>query len=171
MDGFKGRPAASNYNREKAVEYAHKWAMKRNPGYLDFEKYGGDCTNFASQVIYAGSGMMNYTPVHGWYYFNSRNRSPAWTDVDILYNFLIKNKGRGPYAEEVDVKDVRPGDITQLSFSGGGDYNHSPIIVQTGIIPKEDNILIASHTVDRDYYPLTSYNWVDIRFIHIIEAR
>ena len=56
------------YNRERAVEYAHKWAFSRNPRYYDFQNIGGDCTNFASQVIYAGCGEMNYTPTFGWYY-------------------------------------------------------------------------------------------------------
>ena len=50
------------YNRENAVAYAKKWAYGRNPKYYDFSDLGGDCTNFASQCIYAGSGIMNYTP-------------------------------------------------------------------------------------------------------------
>ena len=41
------------YNREEAVSYARKWALGRNPAYFDFQKLGGDCTNFASQCIYA----------------------------------------------------------------------------------------------------------------------
>ena len=40
------------YDRNRAVEYAHKWAYGRNPAYYDFEYLGGDCTNFASEVIY-----------------------------------------------------------------------------------------------------------------------
>ena len=50
------------YNRANAVAYAKKWAYGRNPKYYDFSDLGGDCTNFASQCIYAGSGVMNYTP-------------------------------------------------------------------------------------------------------------
>ena len=56
------------YNRANAVAYAKKWAYGRNPKYYDFSDLGGDCTNFASQCIYAGSGVMNYTPTYGWYY-------------------------------------------------------------------------------------------------------
>ncbi|MBP3352092.1 MAG: amidase domain-containing protein [Lachnospiraceae bacterium] len=48
------------YNRTAAVYYARKWALGRNPAYYDFEEVGGDCTNFASQCIYAGAGVMNY---------------------------------------------------------------------------------------------------------------
>ncbi len=159
------------YNRDKAVQYAHRWAKGRNPAYLDFENLGGDCTNFASQCIYTGSGVMNYVPTHGWYYISSYNRTPSWTGVNYLYNFIVENNGAGPYAEIVDVKDARPGDIAQLSFSGGGFFNHSPVIIQTGSVPDINNILVAAHTDDVDYYPLTGYDWVDIRFIHILGVR
>lgn len=36
------------YDRNKAVDYANKWAMSRNPRYLDFHGLGGDCTNVKS---------------------------------------------------------------------------------------------------------------------------
>ena len=61
------------YNRANAVAYAKKWAYGRNPKYYDFSDLGGDCTNFASQCIYAGSGVMNYTPTYGWYYISVNN--------------------------------------------------------------------------------------------------
>ena len=41
------------YDRAAAVRYAHLWAYGRNPRYYDYESIGGDCTNFASQCIYA----------------------------------------------------------------------------------------------------------------------
>jgi len=156
-----------DYNRDKAVEYAHKWAFKRNPRYYDFSNLGGDCTNFASQVIYAGSHTMNYHPVNGWYYINADNRSPSWTGVDFLYNFLINNTTRGPFGEQTDVKDIQPGDIVQLSFHLPNKFDHSPVVVKTGPVPDISNIEIAAHSIDRDYYPLKEYNWKYIRFIHI----
>lgn len=159
------------YDREKAVEYAHKWAYDRNPAYFDFENVGGDCTNFASQVLYAGSGVMNYTSTYGWHYRSSNDRTASWTGVNFLYKFLANNQGAGPFAQTVEVSAVKPGDIVQLSFEGGNVFNHSPVIVQTGAVPAVDNILIAAHTYDRDYYPLTNYVWKDIRFLHIIGVR
>ena len=41
------------YDRRAAVLYAHRWAYGRNPAFYDYEHLGGDCTNFASQCIYA----------------------------------------------------------------------------------------------------------------------
>ena len=83
------------YDREAAVAYAHEWAYRRNPKYLDFENIGGDCTNFASQCLYAGSGVQNYTPVYGWYYISPSRRSASWTGVQYFYNFLTGNQGIG----------------------------------------------------------------------------
>ena len=50
------------YNRRAAGASAHKWAYGRNPAFYDFSEIGGDCTNFASQCLYAGTGIMNFTP-------------------------------------------------------------------------------------------------------------
>jgi hypothetical protein len=155
------------YDRNKAVQYAHKWAYSRNPAFYDFESIGGDCTNFASQCIYAGSGVMNYTPNYGWFYISSFNRTPSWTGVNFLYDFIANNTGSGPFAEIVDISKAVPGDIIQLSFEGGGFFNHSPVVVQAGNPATVDNILVAAHTDDVDYYPLTGYTWVDLRVIHI----
>ena len=54
------------YDRRAAVAYARKWAFTRNPEYYDFNGIGGDCTNFASQCVFAGAGFMNRTPTFGW---------------------------------------------------------------------------------------------------------
>ena len=78
------------YDRAAAVRYAHIWAYGRNPRYYDYESIGGDCTNFASQCIYAGAGVMNDTPTFGWYYINANDKAPAWTGVEYLYNFLTR---------------------------------------------------------------------------------
>ena len=43
------------YRRLNAVLYAHRWAYGRDPQFYNYEAIGGDCTNFASQCIYAGT--------------------------------------------------------------------------------------------------------------------
>lgn len=109
------------YDRAAAVRYAHIWAYGRNPRYYDYESIGGDCTNFASQCIYAGAGVMNDTPTFGWYYINANDKAPAWTGVEYLYNFLTRRTpSAGPFAGEVPPERIRPGDIVQLSFDGAG---------------------------------------------------
>lgn len=154
------------YDRASAVSYAHQWAFGRNPRYYDFERIGGDCTNFTSQVLYAGSGVMNPTRTFGWYYYSLNNRAPAWTSVEALYRFLIKNKGVGPVTVDTDISQVQPGDIVQISFHGTG-FDHSPVIVSVGENPSPENILIAAHSYDSDNRPLNTYTYEVLRFLHI----
>lgn len=153
------------YNRSAAVEYARKWALGRNPAYYDFQELGGDCTNFASQCIYAGAGVMNYTPVTGWYYNSASDRSAAWTGVEYLYKFLVNNRSVGPYAHVVPQRQAQPGDIVQLGHLNGAFY-HSPVI--TAVTPV---ILVAAHTYDALDRPLSSYSFEAARFIHIDGVR
>lgn len=154
----------SNYNRQKVLNYAHRWALSRNPEYYDFDKIGGDCTNFVSQSIYAGSGKMNYEKLFGWYYMDINTRSPSWTGVSFLYKFLVNNTSSGPYGLEVDEDGVMPGDIVQLDFGAG--YAHSLLIVS-----KTDCVRVATHTFDCDNKPLTEYDYDNARFIHIEGVR
>lgn len=153
------------YDREAAVAYARKWALGRNPAYYDFEDIGGDCTNFASQCIYAGAGQMNFTPVTGWFYNSVSNRSAAWTGVEYLYRFLTTNRSVGPYAHTVPRHLAMPGDIVQLG-TATGDFYHSPVIVAVSPV-----ILVCAHTYDALDRPLSSYKYENIRFLHIDGVR
>ena len=155
-----------NYNREAAVAYARKWAFGRNPKYYDFSKLGGDCTNFASQCIYAGAGIMNYTPTFGWFYKSVNDRTPSWTGVEYLYNFLVNNDGPGPFAEEVPLDKLDIGDIVQLG-KATGDFYHSPVVVGFS----RGRILVAAHSYDVYNKPLNSYSFGQARGIHILGVR
>ena len=88
---------ATVYDRGKAVAYAKRWAFSRNPDFLDFQGLGGDCSNFVSQCLFAGCGVMNYTPTYGWYYIDSNRRTASWTGVSYLYSFLVSNRGSVSY--------------------------------------------------------------------------
>ncbi|WP_352399192.1 amidase domain-containing protein [Anaerotignum sp.] len=154
------------YDREKAVSYAHQWAYGRNPQFYNFDLLGGDCTNFVSQAVYAGAGVMNPKPTFGWYYYSLNNRAPAWTGVEFLYKFLVKNLGVGPVGVETDMTQVAPGDIIQLASEGMA-YTHSTVIVSVGASPSPANILVAAHTLDTDNRPLDTYEYVNVRYLHI----
>lgn len=155
------------YDRDKAVAYAHEWAFKRNPRYLNFAGIGGDCTNFISQCLYAGGAPMSYTQTFGWYYRTPGDRAPAWTGVEYLYNFLIGNKKMGPYATSVKAPYIHPGDIIQLAFNPGR-FTHSLLVVDV-INPMLtlDHILTATHSNDSDNRPLSTYTFAAIRYLSI----
>ncbi|MDY3031919.1 MAG: amidase domain-containing protein [Clostridia bacterium] len=155
------------YDRDAAVAYAREWAYSRNPEYYDFSEIGGNCTNFASQCIFAGSGVMNYTPTYGWYYISVNDRSPSWTGVEELYRFLTTNRGPGPQGEVVKLPEIQKGDVIQLKFSLGGDrFDHTPVVTDAGD-GTADTILVAANSRDVDCRPLSTYNYTALRPIHI----
>lgn len=155
------------YDREAAVLYAHQWAYGRNPLFYDYERLGGDCTNFVSQCIDAGGGVMNYTPTYGWYYIDANRKAPGWTGVPYLYNFLTRDRPSvGPVGKPCALTELLPGDLVQLSFNGET-YQHSPIVVAVGHPIAPENILVAAHTYDTDHRPLSTYPYRKIRCLHI----
>lgn len=109
---------------------------------------------------------MNYTPDVGWFYISLNKRSAAWSGVPYLYNFITKNSQKGPYGKEVPISLVEAGDIIQLKFDGSV-FGHSLFVVETGKAKTPQNILVATHTFDADYRPLSSYLYKEHRFIHI----
>jgi len=150
------------YDRDAAVRYAATWALRRNPLYLNFDALGGDCTNFASQCLYAGTGEMNFTPVYGWYYQNGYKRTASWTGVQYLYRFLVQNTGPGPRARIVTAAEMAPGDLVQLGRATGVFY-HSPIVVSVS----GGQIFIAAHSEDCWMRNLSDYTYDQARFLKI----
>ena len=165
--------AQKPYDRARAVTYAETWALDRNPLFLNFAGRGGDCTNFTSQCLLAGSCTMDFTPDFGWYYRNVNDRAPAWTSVAFFYDFITgnpafaaENGGIGPFGREVRAREIELGDFIQLA-NEEGEYYHTLII--TGFEPND--ILVCAHTDDSLNRPLSSYNYASLRLIHIDGVR
>lgn len=159
------------YDRAAAVAYAHKWAYGRNPEYYNYDEIGGDCTNFASQCLYQGVGIMNYTPTYGWYYIDPNQKAPAWSGVQYFYNFMTRSEVTpGPVGVQVGLEMILPGDFVQLRFPDADGFGHTPIVVETGFPPTPENTLVAAHSNDADWRPLSSYTYQEARFLHMIGA-
>lgn len=159
------------YDRFAAVAYALKWAYGRNPRFFDFQDIGGDCTNFVSQCLYAGCGIMNFSGFEdGWYYINGNDRSASWTGVQYLRRFLLTNKGTGVYGESCPLERVEPGDVIQLR-NGNGVLYHSLFVSYIKQPVIAENIFICAHTVDARDRRLSTYNYSATEPIHILGAR
>ena len=124
------------YFRERAVTYARRWALSRNPLFADFTGKGGDCTNFVSQCVLAGCCTENFTPTFGWYYISLDNRAPAFSGVEYFYNFMTGYGGYppnltrvGPLGIEVGRGRVEPGDVVQL-YDRGDDFYHTLLVIR-----------------------------------------
>lgn len=156
------------YLNRRAVAYARRWALSRNPLFVDFTGQGGNCTNFVSQCVLAGSCVMDLTPTFGWYYISSTDRAPAWTSVDYFHDFMTgaeafssQNRGVGPFAVLVPRRLAVPGDVIQLCDEEG-DWYHSLIISALD----RGEIYVCAQSDDALDRPLSSYQYAKARFLH-----
>lgn len=58
-----------DYDRQSALEYAEKWIGVRSPDWPAYDIYGGNCNNFASQVLLAGGIPMDTAGNAQWKWF------------------------------------------------------------------------------------------------------
>lgn len=179
------------YDRDKAAAYADKYCgaawgssnnFKYNKKYMDFNGAGGDCTNFASQVLgdkEAGGIPMDYTWRCEYSRWGNSQGTSAWVNADGLKNYLIySGKGsvikRGTFKElTAPLPDFPTGTVGKLQLADLVCYEKKGNIDHFGVVTSWDSHgypLINSHTTDRYHVPW-DLGWGDnkIRFflIHI----
>lgn len=155
-----------SYNRENAVAYARKYAFSQNSFFGNFAGIGGNCTNFVSQSIYAGSCEMNYRPTFGWYFISLDDRSPSWTGVEYFYNFITQNMDVGPFGRVATADEMEIGDVIQLGRNEEGYYHTLLVVGFDG-----EDILVAAQTDNAYARPLSTYDYDYSRFIKILGVR
>ncbi|HEY8498434.1 MAG TPA: amidase domain-containing protein [Limnochordales bacterium] len=154
------------YDRQAAAAYARTycggaWGCgnggRYNPAYRDYTDIGGDCTNFASQVLHAGG-----LPMDGTWYYRRGGGSRAWVQTTGLLDYLLGSGrarllARGRYADVVKptdrfpqgaVKALRPGDLIG--------YQEQGRIVHFAVVTGQDfrgYVVVNSHTADRNAVP------------------
>lgn len=105
-----------------------------NSAYYNFTGRGGDCTNYASQILRAGgapfksSSSSSITGSNYWYYRSINERSSSWAGVNELRTFLVNNSSQGPvgyFSSTFGALDT--GSIIQLK-NDRGRYYHSVVV-------------------------------------------
>ena len=176
-DNIPTKSCDNLYDREAALSYAKEYATTKNPEWMNYADIGGNCQNYASQVIYAGGIPMDIRGSYQWKHYSSevdtssqrRGRSTSWTGVTYFYEYAKNNEGFGLCS----IVDINPfyaeaGDIGQVGYDNN--YRHTVVVV--GNIKDKDNnvtdLLINSNSVDLVNYPLSGYIYPYKRIIKIL---
>lgn len=94
-------------------------------------------------------------------------RAPAWTGVQYLWNFLTRTRQSvGPVGEACALEDLQPGDLVQLSFDGTT-FGHTPFVIAVEQPVSTKTVLVAAHTQDADFRPLSTYAYRNLRCLRI----
>lgn len=145
--------------RKKAAEYAatycgaaseEKYGFKYNKKYRNYNSQGGDCANFASQVLFEGG---KFRKNHMWNY-NGNGATRAWLNADGFKSYML-HSGRasliayGNYEKVYKASyKLLPGDF--VAYEKKGDITH--ISVVTGVDSKGYS-LVTCHNADRNNVP------------------
>lgn len=145
--------------RIDAVEYAKKfcgaatdeeYGFKYNKAYRDFNPEGGDCANFASQILHEGGKFKENC---AWTYDNG-SPSASWVNADKFTNYML-NSGRASVIAKGSYEKVYkssfkllPGDF--VAYEKKGDITH--ISTVTGADSKGYS-LVTCHNTDRNDVP------------------
>ena len=78
--------ARAAYSPSKVTAYTDRYWNSHNSAYPNFENMGGDCANFASQIMYEGGGFKKNNT---WNYCN-KNATKAWVNAQSFKNYLIR---------------------------------------------------------------------------------
>lgn len=165
------------YDRTKALNYAKKYVTSRNGEWSNYSEYGGNCQNFASQVVYNGGVPMDLQGDAIWKYYGDTlsetkskiGRSTSWTGVTFFYDYAKANKGYGLCAE-VDINPfyAEAGDIGQVGYNNI--YKHTVVII--GNVKNNNgkitDLLINSNSINLENYPLSGYVYPNKRVIKIL---
>ena len=145
--------------QQKAIDYAHRYCgvsteeeyeFKFNREYKNFNPDGGDCANFASQIMYESGRFKKNSK---WNY-NNRDGTKAWVNAQGFKNYIL-NSGRGSlickgsYEETYkESYNLRPGDF--VAYEKGGRITHVSTV--TGMDSK-GYPLVTCHNTDRLLVP------------------
>ncbi|AOT71251.1 amidase domain-containing protein [Geosporobacter ferrireducens] len=149
-------PAPLLERRANAIAYAdqHVGAAKEsdfgyNKKYKNYNPYGGDCANYASQILHEGG---KFRKTSTWNY--EKGGSKAWVNAEAFKNYMLYS-GRASLVANGTYEKVhkaayklQPGDF--VAYEKGGKVVHISVI--TGADSK-GYVLVNSHNTDRYRVP------------------
>ncbi|MBT2615079.1 MULTISPECIES: amidase domain-containing protein [unclassified Bacillus (in: firmicutes)] len=173
-----GATILSAYSVSKAKDYAKKWYNSRNN--FSYQSEGNDCTNFVSQIIYAGGKSKKkpstipggiYGTTKYWYSYKYDGakvpyfkRSSSWVNVSDFYAFWSKTQStKSSTSKSTLISYADVGDVIQFKKKNKTRYSHSMFVYE-----KSNNTLYLSGHTDnylKRNFKNISPEWIKYRVI------
>lgn len=159
------------YDRQAAAAYADRYVDERNDAWPDYAGSGGNCQNFASQVLLAGGIPMDIYGDAVWKWYSdevsnspgAQGRSSSWTGVNQFVEYAEANTGYGLVAEtEAPYFSGEPGDLLHMGIDG--DWGHTMVIASAVTNGQGEVVdyLVDSNTGNLRNYPASLYGYPEI---------
>lgn len=129
-----------DFNIDEACTYAETYALNPNPNYKSFEGIGGDCTNFISQILYAGGFKKTQT----WKPYTN-----AWIRVEDIYSYLTSHKLGDKLPDDTYLDR---GCLIQFYIPAIGKFFHNGFITYK---LENNDCLYCCHSYNKLNYPLS----------------
>lgn len=159
------------YDRQAAAAYADRYVDERNDAWPDYAGSGGNCQNFASQVLLAGGIPMDIYGDAVWKWYSdevsnspgAQGRSSSWTGVNQFVEYAAANTGYGLVAEtEAPYFSGEPGDLLHMGIDG--DWGHT-VVIASAVTNGQGEVvdyLVDSNTGNLRNYPASLYGYPEI---------
>ena len=159
------------YDRQAAAAYADRYVDERNDVWPDYAGSGGNCQNFASQVLLAGGIPMDIYGDAVWKWYSdevsnspgAQGRSSSWTGVNQFVEYAAANTGYGLVAEtEAPYFSGEPGDLLHMGIDG--DWGHT-VVIASAVTNGQGEVvdyLVDSNTGNLRNYPASLYGYPEI---------
>lgn len=149
-----------NEKRKGAIAYAKEYCglahdtklgLIYNKNYRDFNAEGGDCANFASQILYEGG---KFSKNRTWNYDEKGSATAPWINAGTFTNYMLYSGrasliARGTYENVYKLSfKLLPGDF--VAYEKKGDITHVSVV--TGLDSK-GYPLVTCHNTDRNDVP------------------
>lgn len=150
--------SASLPNLNAAIRYAEQWAWSMNtPTYSNQTFSGGDCTNFASQILEASGVVQDvYTSVNsGWWHKrngSSHTHSVSWIRANAFARYM--GVGFGTFVHRTFADSIAVGDFITYDDEYDGEWDHMGFVTAQASAEANHNgntyrdYKVAQHTLE-----------------------
>jgi hypothetical protein len=157
--------AVNTINLSAARQYASKYYNTYNPNY---PRFSNDCTNFVSQILFAGGRSMVSGPIKTLvsdtkYWFikkrpdNTWSRSTSWTVVTDLFSHLTRTQPTTASISKMGIHSyAKAGDVIQFKKEGATRYSHCMWVYSK----TSNDLLLSGHTnpaLQKSFNGITGY--------------